>query len=165
MKTAVCDTGPIFHLREADSLDLLAKIGKVYIPKMVDIELEKIDIAWKDQKPSWISVEALSEVESSKAEVLYSSGVLDAGESEAVILAQRIKVDWLLTDDTTARIFANTLGIEVHGSLGIVLWAAVVGHLQHANAKSVIDKLAQSSLWISQTILEAAYKALDEIFG
>ncbi len=29
MKRVVCDTGPILHLREADLLDLLSKIGEV----------------------------------------------------------------------------------------------------------------------------------------
>jgi len=70
MKTVVCDTGPILHLREADLLDLLAKTGKVFIPKMVDIDLTEIDYFWKDQRPSWILVEILSEIESSQAEVL-----------------------------------------------------------------------------------------------
>jgi len=165
MKIVVCDTGPILHLREADLLDLLTKRGKVFIPEIVDIELTEIDNFWKDQRPSWILVEILSEIESSQAEVLHSSGLLGAGESEAIILAQRLKADWLLTDDNSARIFANAMGLEVHGSLGIVLWASAIGHLQYVEAKSAIGRLAESSLWISQTILEKAYEALDEMFG
>ena len=163
MKIVVCDTGPILHLREVGLSDLLSKLGKVFIPKMVDIELADIDEFWKNQRPSWISIETLSKVESSQAEVLHDSGLLNAGESEAIILAQRLKVDWLLTDDTAARVFANAIGLEVHGSLGVVLWAAAVRCLQHGEAKSTISKLARSSLWISQTTLEKAYKALDEI--
>ncbi len=57
------------------------------------------------------------------------------------------------------------MGLEVHGSLGLVLWTAAVGYLQYAEARSAIDRLAQSSLWISQAILGKAYKALDEIYG
>jgi predicted nucleic acid-binding protein len=165
MGTVVCDTGPILHLREAGSLDLLSKIGRVFIPRMVDIELTELDDSWKSQRPSWISVETLSGTESSQAEVIHNSGLLNAGESETIILAQRLKVDWLLTDDTAARVFANAMGLEVHGSLGLVLWAAAIGYLQYAEAKSAIDRLVQSSLWISQTVLEKACKALDEICG
>ncbi len=164
VKTVVCDTGPILHLKEAGLLNLLTEIERVYIPKMVDAELTEIVSSWDDQKPSWIVVETLSETESSQAEVLYRLGLLGAGESEAIILAQRIKADWLLTDDTLARIFANKIGIEVHGSLGIVLWAAATEHLQYVEAKSAIGRLAQSSLWISQTILNEAYEALDKMF-
>ena len=71
----------------------------------------------------------------------------------------------MLTDDTAARVFANAIGLEAHGSLGLVLWTAAVGYLQHAEAKSAIDRLAQSSLWVSQVLLEKARKALDEIYG
>jgi predicted nucleic acid-binding protein len=164
VRTVICDTGPILHLKEANLLYLLAKTGKVYVPEMVDIELAEIDNTWENQRPSWILVETLSEKESSQAEALYSSGLLEAGESEAIILAQQVKADWLLTDDALARIFADMIGIEVHGSLGIVLWAAATGHLQHNDAKSAIGRLAKSSLWISRNILKEAYKALDEMF-
>lgn len=164
VKIVVCDTGPILHLREAGLLDLLSKVGKVFIPKMVDIELADIDAFWKNLRHPWISIETLSEIESTQAEVLHDSGLLNAGESEAIILAQRLKVDWLLTDDSAARVYAKAIGLEVHGSLGIVLWAAAVGYLQHAEAKSAISRLAHSSLWISQTTLEKACKALDEMF-
>ncbi len=165
MKRIVCDTGPLLHLREAGLLDLLSKIGKVFIPRMVDMELAEINDSWKGQKPPWIFVETLSPTESSQAEVIHSSGLLHQGESEAVILAQRLKVDWLLTDDAAARVFASTVGLEAHGSLGLVLWTAAVGYLRYAEAKSAIDRLARSSLWISQATLEKAYKALDEIYG
>ena len=60
MGTVVCDTGPILHLREANLLDLLSKIRRIFIPRMVDTELAEIDDSWKGQRPSWISVETLS---------------------------------------------------------------------------------------------------------
>ncbi len=56
------------------------------------------------------------------------------------------------------------IGIEVHGSLGVVLWAAATGHLGYEEAKSAVHRLSQSSLWISQNILQESYKALDEMF-
>ena len=69
-----------------------------------------------------------------------------------------------MTDDTAARTFANMIGLEVHGSLGVMLWAAAVGYLTYDEAKRGIEKLAHSSLWISENILEKAYKALGELF-
>ena len=164
MKIVVCDTGPILHLREAGLLNLLERAGKVAIPKGVDSELSEIDASWRDPKPSWISVEVLSEKEASDAIALYGTGLLGMGEAEAVIMAKYLKADWFLTDDTAARTFANMIGLEVHGSLGVILWAAAVGYLTHDEAKIGIEKLAHSSLWISENILEKAYKALDELF-
>jgi hypothetical protein len=59
MKIVVCDTGPILHLREIGLLDPLEKVGRMINPKVVDIELSEFDVSWKDQRPSWISVEQL----------------------------------------------------------------------------------------------------------
>ena len=164
MKTVVCDTGPILHLMEIGLLDLLGKTGKVIIPKEVDIELSEINLSWKDQKPSWISVKRLPPSESANISALYNSGLLDIGEAEAIILAQHLKADWFLTGDTSARVFANVIGLEVHGTLGVLLWAAAIRYLQYDEAKVAIEKLRQSSLWISQTVLDRAHKALDEMF-
>ena len=130
----------------------------------MDFELSEIDVSWKDKKPSWISVEELPPLEASNVKALCMVGLFGIGEAEAIILAKSLKADWLLTDDASARAFANSIGLEVHGSLGVVLWAAAIGHLQHDETKMAIEKLAKSSLWISQTILRKAYKALDEMF-
>jgi len=164
MNPIVCDTGPILHLQEAGLLKLLKKAGDIYIPKVVDIELKELYPQWENKRPDWLLVEPLSPDETSQAELLFASGLLDSGEAAAIILSKRINATWLLTDDTEARIFATLSGIEVHGSLGIVLWCAAVGHLGYDDSRSALDKLSKTSLWISKAILSQAYKALDNIF-
>jgi len=164
MKTIVCDTGPLLHLKEIGMLDLLEKAGKVIIPKAIHVELLQIDPSWMEEKPSWISVGELPSGGDSKVNRLFTSGLLDMGEAEAILLAQHLKADWFLTDDASARTFANVIGLEVHGTLGVVLWAAAVGSLTYDDAKKAIDGLLRSSLWISRSILEKAFKALDEMF-
>ena len=164
MNPIVCDTGPILHLQEAGLLELLKKTGDIYIPKVVDIELKELYPQWENKRPDWLVVESLSAEETLQAELLSASGLLDSGEAAAIILSKRINAAWFLTDDTEARIFATLSGIEVHGSLGIVLWSAAVGHLVYDEAKSALDKLSKTSLWISKAILSQAYEALDTIF-
>ena len=95
---------------------------------------------------------------------LFLAGLLGFGEAEAIILAKRLKPDWFLTDDIEARIFANSLGIEVHGSVGTVLWSAGVGHLNYAESKEALDRLSKTSLWISKDILSQAQKAIEIMF-
>lgn len=114
MKTIVCNTGPLLHLREIGMLDLLEKAGKVIIPKGIHVELSQMDPYWIGQKPSWISVEELPSGGNSKVNTLFTSGLLDMGEAEAILLAQHLKADWFLTDDASARTFANVIGLEVH---------------------------------------------------
>jgi len=53
-----------------------------------------------------------------------AAGGLHDGEAEALVLARKKRADWFLTDDAATRLFVSLLGIEVHGSLGIVLWNA-----------------------------------------
>ena len=39
MMRAVCDTGPLLHLTEAEALDTLRLIDAVYLPPQVAIEI------------------------------------------------------------------------------------------------------------------------------
>jgi predicted nucleic acid-binding protein len=70
-----------------------------------------------------------------------------------------------LTDDTTARVVAQAQGIEVHGSLGVVLWAAAMGHFDQVEAEAALDRLASSSLWLSAKVLTQAQAALQQLFS
>lgn len=60
-----------------------------------------------------------------------------------------------------ARALATLLGMEVHGSLGVVLWAAAQAHISRHEAAAILDRLAGSSLWISPALLAEARRALD----
>jgi predicted nucleic acid-binding protein len=93
-----------------------------------------------------------------------AASLLDDGEAEAVALARQLNAHWLLTDDTAARLVGQAFGLEVHGSLGIVLWAAATNRLRRDEAESALDRLAQSSLWVSSSVLLTAKAALGEMF-
>jgi predicted nucleic acid-binding protein len=91
------------------------------------------------------------------------AGLLDAGEAEAIALARQLSADWLLTDDTAARLFAQEQGFEVHGSLGVLLWAAEYRLIDKTAAESALEKLAGTSLWLSARVLAHARVLTDEI--
>src|SRR5207253_3806544 len=104
------------------------------------------------QHLSWLFVDALITPHDAEARAWQQSGLLDAGEAEALALAQQLQAEWLLTDDAAARLLAQTLGLEVHGSVGIVIWAAASGHLDQTEAENTLNRLAQSSLWVSSRV-------------
>jgi predicted nucleic acid-binding protein len=162
VRQVVSDTGPLLHLGEADALHLARLVGSLHVPPRVNAELAHLLSGW--EAPAWLTIDALAVPHAAEAAAWQQSGLLDAGEAEAIALARQLKADWLLTDDAAARLFAAQLGLEVHGSLGIVLWAAAVGHLDRAQADQMLTRLAASSLWISNRILAEARSALDEIF-
>src|SRR5437660_467052 len=107
---------------------------------------------------------SLVEPNLNEAQTWQQSGILDPGEAEALALARQLQADWFLTDDTAARVMAASLGVEAHGSLGLVLWSAAT-HLERDEAEQRLDALVASSLWISATVLAEARSALNRLFG
>jgi len=164
LRLVVSDTGPLLHLGEADSLMLLSWTGEVSIPAAVDRELTRQNEFWQNQRPAWIHVHEITTPHKAEAKAWEQAGLLGSGEAEAIALARQVRADWLLTDDAAARLFAQSLGLEVHGSLGIVLWAAAVGRLNRADIEATLERLAQSSLWISSRVLTEAKAALNRLF-
>ena len=164
VRRIVADTGPLLHLQEAQALTLLPLAGTIAIPPAVDAEMRRLDPGWQADRPPWIQVVQLTALYEREATAWYAAGVLDQGEAEAIALARQDRADWILTDDAAARLVAEARGVEVHGSLGVVLWAAAAGHLGHGEAETVLDRLVQSSLWLSPRVVAEARAALKQLF-
>lgn len=165
MRIVVCDTGPILHLREADSLNILEIAGSIHIPPAVDAEMVRLDRRWPVERPAWLQVTSLDPSHLNDARSWLQAGLLDPGEAQALALAAQIRADWLLTDDAAARTLAQHQGFEVHGSVGIVLWGAAAGHLNRSEAEQAFEALSRSSLWISARVFSEARSALERILS
>ena len=163
MRRIVCDTGPLLHLGEAGVRDLLSPAGNVHIPSGVDLEMRGYEAAWHVHKPAWLHVTQLASAPALEARAWQQAGLLHYGEAQAIARARQLRADWLLTDDAAARLVAQSLGLEVHGPLGLVLWAAAMRHLSRVQAGSALDRLARSSLWLSPSVLLAAKAALEQM--
>ncbi len=158
LRRVVCDTAPLLSLQESGLLEILPLVGQVYIPPAVEAELRTLEPV-----PEWLKIAGLDSPFAQEARAWVQAGVLGPGESEAIALVRQLEADWLLTDDGTARLLAQREGIEVHGSLGLVLWNAANGHFDLADAQAALDALSRSSLWISARVLEEARTALAEL--
>ena len=58
---------------------------------------------------------------------------------------------------------AEALGIETHGSLGVLLWAAANKLVTQAEAEALLAGLEKSSLWMSPRVRAAARSALEKM--
>ena len=163
MRRIVCDTGPLLHLGEAGVRELLSAAGNVHIPSAVDLEMRDFEAAWHLHRPTWLHVTELDSAPALEARSWRQAGLLHYGEAQAIALARQLRARWLLTDDAAARLLAQSLGLEVHGSLGLVLWGAAMGHLSRPQGESALDRLARSSLWVSPSVLLAAKAALAQM--
>ena len=158
----VCDAGPIIHLHESELLHLLKNFGDVYTTDSVYLEVAHI-AQLKKNWPNWIRVEHIGNVEAKEVELISRAGDLHKGEAESFILCRNLKADIFFTDDMMARIFAESFGIHVRGSLGVVLWNVAKGKLNIKQGIDALKKLKNSSLWIADKVMKEALKAIDEI--
>jgi len=124
-RVIVCDTGPLLHLSEAGAIHLLSSAGEVLMPPLVAIEFEANTQGW--QPPQWVRQVSLTRATRQKAEKWVRAKKIDAGEAEAIGLALQAQAEWFLTDDAKARQFAESLGLEVHRSIAILLWRLLLG--------------------------------------
>ena len=132
------------------------------IPPAVAIEFKR---NLPNQKlPDWIQIYELTPRSSSRVTRWVEHDDVDHGEAAAIALALQQHSDWLLTDDAQARQFAESLGLEVHGSIGLLLWAVASGLVENREeAHRLLSGLKRSSLWISERVVIAAAKAIDEL--
>ena len=162
-RVIVCDTGPLLHLNEAGAIHLLSLAGDILIPPLVATEFESNTQGWKP--PQWIKILELEKSARQQATDLVRSSQIDEGEAEAISLALQENADWLLTDDSRARQSAESVGLEVHGSIGLLLWNVAVGHIDDkTNALNLLNNLADSSLWVSERVLKEARKVIELLF-
>ena len=94
----------------------------------------------------WIKVEKIKKQSQKK----YFQARLHAGEVEVIILADEIKADLLLIDDNAAKKTAKFLGLNVTGTLGILLKAKQEGYLE--KVEPLLSELIRDGLFISDSV-------------
>lgn len=161
MKRLVADTGPVFHLHEADALHLFPLIGEVFLPPLVASELRSLV---PSLPPAWAKIQPLPPASQQRALEWQRAGLLHGGEAEALALAFDLKPDWFLTDDAAARLVAESLKFETHGSIGVLLWTAARHLIPESEAKLLFANLENSPLWMSARVRSEARAALERIF-
>lgn len=151
---AVSDAGPLIHLAEIDSLELLSAFDTLLIPETVYEEIERGGI------PDGISDLSYELVEADEDRV--ESEELDAGERAALAVTKERTVV-LLTDDLTAREAASDAGVEVHGSIGVIVLSYARGLLDRGEAVSLMRALQrETSLFVTEAVVERGIRMMDE---
>jgi predicted nucleic acid-binding protein len=85
--------------------------------------------------PSWITVKA---VEDTRKVAAYNQ-YIDLGESSSIALAMEMEGSLVILDDLQARQFAMNLGLEITGTLGVLIQAYKKGLI--TDFHSIIGKL------------------------
>jgi hypothetical protein len=84
--------------------------------------------------------------------VITSRGRLGDGEWEAIALAVEVGASAIVIDDRPARRLAEAAGLNVIGTLALLLEAKRAGHIGTIRAE--LDKLLETSFFLSQQLYD-----------
>jgi predicted nucleic acid-binding protein len=151
----VSNASPLIFLAKIDALGLLQQcFSHVLAPPAVFAETG-LDL------PDFIEQSQLSEV--GEAFVRGALGTLHQGELETLTLAREREIDLVAVDDKAARRRAIQMGLRPIGTVGLLVLARRLGHLDETTA---VDKLGQlvdrHGLYLSSTIIQQVRRALAE---
>jgi predicted nucleic acid-binding protein len=154
LKTVVNST-PLIALSITGYLFLLNRLfEQVVVPVSVYEEValqgEERPGAEAVAQANWLVIQAPERSLVLSAELVQ----LDRGEQDVIILAQEIKADWVLIDEKLARRVAIGLGLQVKGTLGVLLIAYRMGLISKEASIQAVQDLASSSVRLSSRLRE-----------
>ena len=149
------DSSALVALATMDKLDLLEKIfSKIYVPQAV---YDEITISYKPQSLK-LKKFLSDKVVNVNLDILKVG--LGQGELEAIALYKKLNADFLLIDDRRAKSFAKLNGLNVIGSLGVMILAKDSGFVN--SIREDLEKLIDSNLFISQNLLDRVLHEVGE---
>lgn len=151
--SVVSNSSPLIALARIQRLEIVPAVLKsTLIPPAVAREIApSIPVL-----PHWLEVRAPAK----SASVLTSRGRLGDGEWEAIALAVELGASAILIDDRPARRLAEAAGVNVIGTLGLLLEAKRQGHVRTIRAE--LDKLLETSFFLSQDLYDQLLRLAEE---
>ncbi len=160
----VCDAGPLIHLDELASIDLLSDFTEVLVPSVVWNEVERHrSTALSHTLVRLTRVPVSGRV---SADLLATSQLfsLHQGEIRALQLARLRDADMLLTDDSAARLAAGALDVAVHGTIGILVRSVRLGRRTVDEAIASIRSIPTSTtLHVRPALLAEIIRSIQQV--
>ena len=140
LKVVIADTSCLIVLNQIGKLSLLEKLyTKIFITQEILQE-------FNGSIPAWIKVK---EVKDKKAQEILELD-LDKGEASAIALCLGYKDCLLIIDERKGRSIAKKLGLQISGTLGIILKAKETGVVP--SVKEILKELEKYNFWISEPL-------------
>jgi predicted nucleic acid-binding protein len=160
----VSDAGPLIALGRIEQLNLLKQLyQKVLIPPAVHSELRcgaDLPSATALQQAindGWVSVQSVPTSAKALSELRL---ILDAGESEAIVLAELVHCRLLLMDERRGRQVAKKRGLTVIGIAGVLLAAKSGGLID--TVSPVVNMLSKEGYRLSNSLIAEILKIAEE---
>lgn len=160
----VSNTSPVSNLAIIGRLDVLSvQFGTILIPDGVRKELERLEhdggrgAIQQARTRGWLEVNSAAEAGLAR----HLSTSLDAGEAEAIALASGCAADLLIIDDSAGRAVARNLGINLTGTLGVLLKERRAGRLP-SMAEEMDRLVTEAGFYLSREVRETFLEAAGE---
>lgn len=146
----IADSGPIFSLALIDKLDILDSLfDEVKIPHAVWEE-----ITFDSSKADYQTIysffkDRIQRIKGFNELII----IMDASESESVILYKEIQADFLLIDDKKARNIAENIGVNCIGVIGLLAVAKNRGFIEEL--KTIFETFILNKRFYSLELLNA----------
>ena len=155
----IADSSALVALSICQALPLLEILfKKIYVPETV---YKEISIEGKSE------AEALTDYLSSRIKLVQTDKIqvmntanLGSGEQEAIALYMELSADLLIIDDARTKKVAYANGLEVMGSVGVLLLAKQRGLIN--KIRPMLSLLAVSDIHLGSRIIEKALQLADE---
>ena len=141
----VVDAGPLIHLHELDCLDLLADLSPLIAPDPVWVEVRRHRPHMERESIRGFEIVSANWTSSPQLAVLADTLDLAVGETSALALAERYGLRTFLTDDAAARLAGESLGLRVHGTIGILVRCIRKGLRPREEVVDILKAIRQRS--------------------
>lgn len=155
----VSDSTPLISLMKADRLDILHQLfGEILIPDAVFNELTANDRYTEEAALICNSsyIHRVSIEDTKAVSLLQRATGLDLGESEAIIYADDNKADLLLMDEASGRRIAMSMGLEIMGTVGVLVNGYRAGYLRAEEVEEALVLMRNANIRISDRLIRNA---------
>jgi predicted nucleic acid-binding protein len=163
----VSDTSPVSALVMMGWLDWLRQRWQaLHVQEMVWLELRRRsspadwEVLEDARCQGWLRVVPVADL----TMLPPAAADLHAGECEALALAKDLHAAWLLMDERDGRLVAQSMGIKVTGTVGIVLWAKAEGLIP--SVREALNELRrQAGFFLKAGLIDEAARLAGEVLG
>ncbi len=153
----VTNTGPLIALTKANALDVAGRLPfEIICPQQVRAELDAGRAEGYDRiQPSWLTIEPLQ-----RPLELIARVTLGAGEAAVIQLALEQGIQRVCIDERRGRRTANAVGLQVAGTLGLLLRAKTEGIIP--TIRPYIERLVQAGDWYHPDLIRRVLQGAGE---
>ena len=153
----VTNTGPLIALAKAEALDVAARLPLEFIcpPEVHDELAAGVRLGHLAVEPEWLRV-----IELSSPPPALALAAVDLGEAAVIQLACEQNIAWVCMDDWKGRRAALAVGLNVTGTLGLLMKAKSLEIIPAI--RPFVDRLLKEGGWFNPDLVRRVLEHVGE---